>query len=116
MTRRPLKKTFSELKETLKKLRTGFDQLKLSVSGKLEPLGITEILESEVKSLLESLKSRLKAWQEQIKQKADIEKQIADIDSEVKRLDAVIDTQVKALTEKQTNLERLEKELARRGR
>jgi len=105
-------KTLAELKEALTKLRIGFEELKLAVFGKLEPLGITEIPESEVEALLESLKSRLKAWQEQVKQKTDIEKQIAAIDSEVKRLDAVIDTQVKALTEKQENLERLKKELA----
>ena len=105
-------KTLAELKETLTKLRTSFDELKLAVSGKLQPLGITEIPETEVESLLESLRSRLKAWQEQVKQKTDIEKQIAAIDSEVKRLDAVIDTQVKALTEKQETLERLKKELA----
>ncbi len=105
-------KTLAELKDALTKLRIGFEELKLAVSGKLEPLGITEIPESEVEALLESLKSRLKAWQEQVKQKTDIEKQIAAIDSEVKRLDAVIDTQVKALTEKQENLERLKKELA----
>ena len=102
-------KTLAELKDTLVKLRTGFDEIKLVVSGKLQPLGISEIPEAEVESLLESLKSRLKAWQEQVKQKTDIEKQIADIDSEVKRLDAVIDTQVKALTEKQETLERLKK-------
>ena len=105
-------KTLTELKDTLVKLRTGFEELKQAVSGKLQSLGITEIPESEVESLLVSLKSRLKAWQEQVKQKTDIEKQIAAIDSEVKRLDAVIDTQVKALTEKQENLERLRKELA----
>ena len=105
-------KTVAELKDALTKLRTGFDELKLAVSGKLQPLGINEIPESEVESLLESLRSRLKAWQEQVKQKTDIEKQIAAIDSEVKRLDAVIDTQVKALAEKQETLERLKKELA----
>ena len=104
-------KTLAELKDTLTKLRTGFDEIKLAVSGKLQPLGISEIPETEVEALLESLKSRLKAWQEQVKQKADIEKQIAAIDSEVKRLDAVIDTQVKALTEKQETLERLKEEL-----
>jgi exonuclease SbcC len=104
-------KTITELKDVLTKLRTGFDELKLAVSEKLQPLGITEIPESEVEALLESLKSRLKAWQEQAKLKTDIEKQIADINSDVKRLDAVIDTQVKALTEKQENLERLKKEL-----
>ena len=112
MTRRPLKKTVAELKDTLTKLRTGFDEIKLAVSGKLQPLGIIEIPETEVESLLETLRSRLKEWQEQVKQKTDIEKQIAAIDSEVKRLDAVIDTQVKALTEKQVTLERLKKELA----
>jgi len=105
-------KTLAELKETLTKLRTGFEKIKLAVSGKLQPLGITEIPESEVGTLLESLKSRLKAWQEQVSQKNDIEKQIAAIDSEVKRLDAVIDTQVKALTERQENLERLKKGLS----
>ncbi len=105
-------KTLAELKDALTKLRTGFDELKLAVFGKLQPLGITEIPESEVEALLESLRSRLKAWQEQVKQKTDIEKQIAAIDSEVKRLDAVIDTQVKALAEKQETLERLKKELA----
>jgi exonuclease SbcC len=105
-------KTLAELKDALTKLRSGFEELKQAVSGKLQPLGITEIPEAEVEALLDSLKSRLKAWQEQVKQKADIEKRIADIDSEVKRLDAVIDTQVKALTEKQEALERLKKELA----
>ena len=105
-------KTLAELKDALTKLRIGFEQLKLAVSGKLEPLGITEIPETEVAALLESLKSRLKAWQEQVKQKTDIEKQIAAIDSEVKRLDAVIDTQVKALAEKKETLERHKKELA----
>jgi len=105
-------KTRAELKETLAKLRASFEELKLAVSGKLQPLGITEIPESEVSTLLESLKSREKAWQEQAKQKTEIEKQIASINGEVKRLDAVIETQAKALTEKQENLERLKKELA----
>ncbi len=104
-------KTLTGLKETLTKLRTGFEQLKLAVSGKLQPLGITGIPESEVEALLKSLKSRLKAWQEQAKLKTDIKKQIADINSEVKRLDAVIDTQVKALTEKQEKLEQQKKDL-----
>ena len=105
-------KTLAELKEALTKLWTGFNELKLAVSGKLQPLGITEIPKTEVESLLASLRSRLKAWQEQVQQKTGIEKQITAIDSEVKRLDAVIDTQLKALTEKQETLKRLKKELA----
>jgi len=100
------------LKAALRQLRTGFDELKQAVCVKLHPLGISEIPEAAVETLLDSLKSRLKAWQEQVKQRDDIDKQIAAIDSEVKRLDAVMDTQVKALTEKQETLESLKKELA----
>lgn len=107
-------KTLTELKKALATLRTGFEELRLAVSGKLQPLGIAEIPESGVELLLESLKTRFKVWQEQVKQKTDIEKQIAALDSEEKRLDAVIDMQIKALTEKQEKLERLEKELADR--
>ena len=46
-------KTVAELKDALTKLRTGFDELKLAISKKLQPLGITEIPETEVESLLE---------------------------------------------------------------
>lgn len=105
-------KTLADLKDVLTKLRSDFAELKLAVSGKLKPLGITEIPETEVESLFESLRSRLKAWREQEKQKTDIEKQIGAIDSEVKRLDAVIDMQIRSLAEKQKSLERLKKELA----
>lgn len=105
-------KTLAELKDSLTKLRTGFEEVKLAVSRKLQPLGITEIPEAKVSSLLESLKTRLDAWQEQVKKKGEIEKQIAAVDSEMKRLDAVIETQSKALTEKQDNLDRLKKEHA----
>ncbi len=105
-------KTHTELKEALTGLRSGFEKFKLAVSRKLQPLGIKEIPESEVGALFESLKLRLVVWQEQVKQKTDIEKQIVAIDREVNRLDGVIDTQVKALAEKQENLERLKKERA----
>jgi exonuclease SbcC len=105
-------KALADVKDGLMKLRADFAQRRQAVTAKLQPLGIADIPETDISSLIESLKKRLKAWREQVKQKADIEKQIAAIDSEVKRLDAVIDTQVKALTEKQETLERLKKELA----
>ena len=104
-------KTLMELEDALKKLRTGFEELKNAITEKLEPLGY-RVNFADPGSAISNLKSKIKKWQEQVKQKTDIEKQIAAIDSEVKRLDAVIDTQVKALTEKQDNLERLKKELA----
>ena len=105
-------RTLAELKESLTKLRASFEKLKLAVSGKLQPLGIMEIQESEVSSLLESLKSRLEVWRKQEKQKAGIGKQITAINIQVTHLDAVIETRIKALTEKQDNLEGLKKELA----
>jgi len=111
-SKKAAEKTLVELKDLLTKLQTGFGQLNLAVTGKLQPLGITEIPASKVGLLLKSLKSRLNAWQKQAKQKTGIEKQIAGIDSELTRLDAVIDTQVKVLTEKQENLKRLKEELA----
>ncbi len=105
-------KTCKDVKDALTKLQTGFDELKLAVSEKLQPLGMTDIPTTKVEALLASLTSRQKAWQEQIRQKTEMEQQIAGIISEVGRLDAVNDTLVKALSEKQDNLKRLKKELA----
>ena len=103
-------KDLAEAKEGLEKLRADFADLKQAVSAKLLPLGITEIPDADVSSLLESLRARLNAWQAQVKKKAEIEKQIADLDSEMKRLDAVIETQSNALAEKSERLETLKKD------
>jgi exonuclease SbcC len=105
-------KTLAELRDGLDKLRAGFNKLKQAVSAKLRPLGITEIPDGDVSSLLKSLKSRLGEWQDQVRKKGEIEKQIADIYSEMKRLNAVIETQGTALAEKQKRLQALEKEHA----
>ena len=105
------KKTLTEIKDTLTKLQTSFNEQKQAIADKLDPLGYS-VDYAKPESAIGNLKSKVTKWQEQEKQKADIEKQITAIDSEVKRLDAVIDTQVKSLNEKQENLERLKKELA----
>lgn len=104
--------TLSELKEYLEKLQAGITGLKQAVSARLQPLGIAEIQDSNVPTLLESLRERLKAWQAQVRKKADIEKQIGDFDSELKRLEAVIETQSNALNEKREYLESLKKDYA----
>lgn len=101
-----------ELKEYLEKLQTDITGLKQAVSAKLQPLGIAEILDSNVSTLLESLRERVKAWQTQVTRKTDIEKQIGDFDSELKRLGAVIETQSNALNEKREYLESLKKDYA----
>lgn len=102
----------AELKEYLEKLQTDITGLKQTVSAKLQPLGIAEILDSNVSTLLESLRERVKAWQTQVKRKTDIEKQIGDFDGGLKRLDAVIETQSNALSEKREYLESLKKDYA----
>jgi len=104
--------TLVELKEYLEKLQTDITGLKQIVSARLQPLGIAEIQDSNVSSLLESLRERLKAWQAQVRKKADIEKQIGNFDSELKRLEAVIETQSNALDEKREYLESLKKDHA----
>ncbi|MHB8879997.1 MAG: AAA family ATPase [Thermodesulfovibrionales bacterium] len=103
-------KALAEVKEGLENLRTDFTERRQAVSAKLLPLGITEIPDADVSSLLESLRARLNAWQAQVKKKAEIEKRIADLDSEMKRLDAVIETLSKALAEKSERLETLKKD------
>ena len=103
-------KVLSGLKENLEKLRADFAELKQDVSAKLEPLGITEIPDTKISSLRESLRERLEAWQSQTKTKVEIEKQISDIASEIKRLDAVIQAQSRTLAENRGRLETLKKE------
>jgi exonuclease SbcC len=105
-------KALAEVKDGLVKLRADFAERRQAVSTKLLPLGIAEIPDTDISSLIDTLRLRLKAWQAQVKKKADIEKQIADIDSEAKRLDAVIETQSAALAEKLERLGSLKKELA----
>ncbi len=105
-------KALAEVKDGLEKLRADFTERKQAVSAKLLPLGVTDIPETDISSLLETLRARLKAWQAQVKKKADIEKQIAELGSELQRLDAVIETQSTSLAEKRERLETLKKELA----
>ncbi len=102
-------KVLAEVKEGLENLRTDFTERRQAVSAKLLPLGITEIPDADVSSLLESLRAQLNAWQAQVKKKAEIEKRIADLDSEMNRLAAVIETQGKAFAEKSERLETLKK-------
>ncbi len=105
-------KALAEVEDGLEKLRADFSERRQVVSARLLPLGITEIPDADVSSLLESLKARLKSWQTQVKKRAETEKQIADLDGDIKHLDAVIETQSKALAEKSEGLNALERELA----
>lgn len=105
-------KNLSELQKNLRKTQTDFTKLKQAVFDKLQPLGITDIPDDDVSSLLESLKGRLSAWQTRVKKKAEIEQQIAELKSELKRLEAIIETQSNTLDEKQKDLETLKNKYA----
>lgn len=105
-------KTLTDVNDRLLTLRSEFAERRQAVSTKLHPLGIADIPENGISSLIDSLRARRKAWQDQVKKKGEIEKQIADIDSEVKRLDAVIETQTSAQVETQERLDIIKKELA----
>lgn len=105
-------KTHAETKGRLEKLRVDFAERRQAVATKLLLLGIVEIPDADIPSLIETLRTRLKSWQDQVKKKADIDNQFAAIDSEMKRLDAVIEIQSTALVEKLQRLEILKKDLA----
>ena len=107
--KKSIEKTLAEVNDGMEKLRSDFEELKSTVSKKLQPLGISEISKSHISTLLESLRMRLKAWQEQVAKKAELERQVTAIESDIQRLDAVIETQRKALIEKQENLKFLKK-------
>ncbi len=104
-------KSVSNLIDSLSITQAEFGGLKKAVSVNLQPLGV-EDCDANVSSILESLKKRQKKWQDQVKKKGDIEKNISKLESEVKRLNAIIETQGRALAEKQKSLESKKKEYA----
>ncbi len=104
-------KALADVKEGLEKLQIDFDERRQTALAKLLPLGIKEIPDGDISSLLESLRARMNEWKSKVKKKTEIEKKIADLDSEVKSLGAVIETQQIALAEKKESLETLQKEL-----
>jgi len=108
--KKSVEKNLTELADDFQKIRSDFVDLKKAVLNKLQPLGIKEIPDSDVSSLIKSLHARLREWQGQVKKKTEIEKELSDLDSEMKQLDAVIETRSKTLVEKQTALDSVKQE------
>lgn len=102
-------KSYAEVKDSAAKIRTECAELQQVVSDKLQPLGYAFDL-NDPESTVRNLKSKKAQWQAKEKEKISIEKAISDIDSTLKQLDAVIETQGRALSEKELNLEALRKE------
>lgn len=109
--KKAIEKSLVEVIHNLEKIQSDFTERRQVVSSKLLPLGLTDIPETNISSIFETLKTRLAVWQDQVKKKSDIQKQIVDIDSELKRLDAIIEIQNISLADKRESLEVLKKEL-----
>jgi len=62
-------KILTDLTDDLKNTRLRFNELKKSVLSKLQPLGIEDISDSDMSSLITSLNERLTIWQDRVKQK-----------------------------------------------
>jgi len=108
--KKAVEKTLADVKEALEKLLMDFSKRRQAVLARLLPLGIEDIPDAGVSSLLDSLRKRLDAWQAQVGKKIEIEKLIADIGSEIRRLDAVIETQGNALAVKREHLGSLKRD------
>ena len=103
-------KSYAELKTHLAKANNEFATLEQNIVVKLKPLGIKSISNISVSSLLASLKNRLIDWQNHGDKKAKAQQNIDEIDGEMKTLEAVMDALHATLTDKQTNLEKLNQE------
>lgn len=99
-------------KERLGKIEISYNKLKKEIIIKLTPLGINEVPDASIDSILISLKKRRQDWQNHIDQKDEIRDTISKHDSEIKRLEGIIDIQNKALADKQKKLESQYTELA----
>ncbi len=105
-------KALDEAKGGLERLLADFSERRRVAAERLLPLGVSELPESGLTSVIESLGARLRAWQDQVGKRSEAERRIAGIDGEVKRLEAVIETQSAALAERRERLEALKGELA----
>lgn len=99
-------------KDRLGKIEISFHNLKKEIITKLTPLGINEVPDVGIDSILTLLKKRLQDWQNNVNRKADIKDTISKHDSEIKRLEGIVDIQSKALADKQKKLEFQYTELA----
>ncbi|MDD3536089.1 MAG: AAA family ATPase [Candidatus Cloacimonetes bacterium] len=91
-------------KTELSKLADAFERAKEAITTLLKPLGIAEIPDTKIDTLLDSLGERLQAWRRHQNQKADIERIIADYNTEIKRIEGIIETKTEALKEDKKNL------------
>ncbi|MBT4285897.1 MAG: AAA family ATPase [Deltaproteobacteria bacterium] len=103
-------KSKNEAALALDKVKERYIQQKATTLINLQPLGINEIVEKDVPSLISKLKSRLKKWQHHYQNKEKIEKEGSEIKIVMQRLDGIVKTQNQSLVDKQNVLNTLKKE------
>jgi exonuclease SbcC len=106
-----LEKTSTDLQAGLTKLNAEYAALKQALLAKLQPLGITELTDYEIKALAKTLNARLEAWQANSQKQQATDKQIIRLTSELNRLEGVIESQSVAVTEKESHLKLLNQEI-----
>ncbi|MDY0389971.1 MAG: AAA family ATPase [Desulfobulbus oligotrophicus] len=96
--------TCAVAKESLEKLCTAVAASRQIVTGKLQPLGIPDIGQYDVATLVEILRARLHAWLDKVKQKDKLARLLVDSTGAIKQLDAIVEAQDAALIEKTKRL------------
>lgn len=98
-------------KEGLKKCAEDYSRVKQEIVNKLIPLGIKEVSDYDIDSVLNLLSKRLRDWQSHIKQKIEIGTTISGYDNEIKGLDGIIEVHRNTMTQSKTKLESQNTEL-----
>ncbi|MDX8413390.1 MAG: AAA family ATPase [Mariprofundales bacterium] len=93
----------ADLNQALQTAHTNYRELRRLALRKLQPLGITDVIDSTIPSLLQSLQDRLQAWLTQTEKHAAITATIHDLTSALQQHDAVIATHAMML-DKQRDL------------
>jgi len=101
----------TDKKEGLKKCAEDYSRIKQEIVNKLIPLGIKEVPDSDIDSVMNLLSKRLRDWQDYVKQKEEVRTTISMYDNEIKRLEWIIEVQRTTQNERKTRLESQNTEL-----
>ena len=101
----------AKAQEDLDAHKANLAERKAGALTRLKPLGIMDISETDISSVIDNLKKRLGIWQGHAGEKLETERRFAELDAKVQHLDAIMDSQSSDLAEKRTRLEHLTNEL-----
>lgn len=103
-------KELQECRKQINQLTTDLNLLAQEALKKLKKFSVEEISHSNVEQILVTLKVRLKNWNDKDEERAILEREYAQINSDIKQLEAIILTLSPSLSEKQKDLENINKE------